>query len=75
MKKLSESFAKTNSNENASDKRSAGQKTIFVFLKPPLSEDEKDLNEIIAPTSIIASISTNEDQTPLAFLENSAFFE
>ena len=61
--------------ENASDKRFADKKTIFTYAKPPLNETGKDLNENI-PTCVIlsASVSTNEDQTSLAFTEKSASF-
>ena len=47
--------------ENPSDKRFASQKTILAYMKPPLSEVEKDLNESI-PTCFITFVSTNEDQ-------------
>ena len=50
---------------------SADQKTMFTYAKPPLTEIEKDLNRHIA-ICIIFSVSANEDQTSLAFIENFA---
>ena len=63
------------SNENASDERYAGHKTIFAYAKPPLNEVEKDLNENF-PTCTIPSVSifTNKDQNCLAFTEKIEIF-
>lgn len=53
--------------ENASDKRSAGQKSIFSFAKPSLIGVEKDSTKNIPSVS---ALSTSEDETRASLTEN-----